>query len=421
MITDTLQKAFPIAIANIFASLLCIYLHDTYSLSLATSAGIAICFQIILAIIFGTLYLRTALIPQIKLTQAINNLIEHRDLESKIEVKGTDIIAESQAQFNMLSEYFDKTLIKVKSSIARLEPMSRELSDTNMGLSQRNIIQKNHNQNIAKTLSKVNQDSIHIEDTVKAIMVVSESSNNAIKDSLVSVDQSYTSINNLAKETHTAFDITIQLQTSSQEIGDIIDMINTIAEQTNLLALNAAIEAARAGEAGRGFAVVADEVRNLSIKTQESTHKIENMINVIQTQVNNVMQTMQGNQKDSEASVENISQVQQQFELMHQYINQITEKSHEINTALNHQKYSIDEVIEENNEMNRINDDIVKFTEESAISENDLISLGNYINQYLGEFSLSQKEFDTSLRNKKDKKHVEKDTIKKEDDDVTFF
>lgn len=409
----------PMLLAQISLGMVCIWMLDHQNMSTSIVAMTYVGAEIVFAIVFYILYSHSVYKPLVNLKRSIRHLIQDKDLASQIPVSGSKGIAAILSMFNELANNFDQTLVKISSSTARLEPMSRELADTNMGLSQRNIIQKNHNQHIASTLIHVEQASESMTLAVTDIMSVTESSNSTIRDSVETVDSSYHSIHRLAKETEQAATISNKLHESSREIGEVVGMINTIAEQTNLLALNAAIEAARAGEAGRGFAVVADEVRNLSIKTQESTHKIEEMIQVIQTDVDNVMKTMHESREASEASVENIDQVKKQFDLIYQQISQITEKSYGIHSAIDSQRSLIKQVIEENDEMNEINNDIVKFTKESAISEKDLIGLGNYINQYLREFSLSQNEFDTSMREKKE--HKQEVDRNNDDDDVMLF
>lgn len=408
--------------AQISLGFVCLWVLKYGALSITQLGLLYVSTEIVFAVVFYILYSRSVYAPLVNLKKSIRHLINDKDLATHIAISGSKGIADILRMFNDLATHFDETLVKVSASTARLEPMSRELADTNMGLSQRNIIQKDHNQNIALTLTNVECASESMSLAVSDIISVTEASNTTIRDSVETVDNSYHSIHRLAKDTEEAANITTKLHQSSQEIGDVIVMINTIAEQTNLLALNAAIEAARAGEAGRGFAVVADEVRNLSIKTQESTHEIETMIQVIQNDVDNVMKTMIESREASEKSVHNIDTVKKQFDLIYQQISQITEKSYGINSAIGSQSELIKQVIEENNEMNVINDDIVTFTKESAISEKDLISLGNYINQYLREFSLSQNEFDTSMRKKKtDNETDKKNEDNNEDDDVMLF
>ncbi len=408
----------PMLLAQILLGLVCAWALHSQAYSFSGTVVFYITCEIIFAVAFYIIYKRAVNAPLVSLKKAIHNLIDNKDLQTHIPITGSHGIASILKMFDELIDHFDATLIKISGSAARLVPMSQELADTNMGLSQRNLIQKKHNESIATTLNNVRKSSVTMTTAITEIMTTTESSNNTIRDSVKTVDKSYHSIHRLAKETETAANITQKLHESSREIGEVVGMINTIAEQTNLLALNAAIEAARAGESGRGFAVVADEVRNLSIKTQESTHKIEEMIQVIQNDVDNVMKTMKESQEASEASVINIDKVKQQFDLIHQQIDQITDKSYGINSAIEAQRGFITKVIEENDEMNEINEDIVTFTKESAISEKDLINLGNYINQYLREFSLSQNKFDTSMREKKKPQYDEPEN---EGDDIMLF
>ena len=393
-------------------------LHNT-DLGLYTLITAYIVTEISVAAAFYWVYNLLVDKPLCRLKKAIHHLLDTKDLRTEFAVTGIADIAELLKGFNKMARSFDQALIKISSSVARLQPMSRELADTNMGINQRNIIQRNHNHNIADTLRGIETSSKDMTAAVGDIIDVTELSNQTIEMSVETVSQSYHSIHKLAAETGAAADITNKLHESSREIGEVIDMINTIAEQTNLLALNAAIEAARAGEAGRGFAVVADEVRNLSIKTQESTLKIEDMIKIIQTDVDNVMGTMQASRGASETSVEQIDAVKKQFELMSEQVGKITEKSHGINSAIDTQKQLIQQVIQENDEMNEINDDIVNFTKDSAISEKDLINLGNYINQFIHEYSLSENEFDTSMREKKAKEAENNDNSA--EDDIMLF
>jgi methyl-accepting chemotaxis protein len=393
-------------------------LHHQH-LTIGSLAIIYVVSELLISALFYVAYNRLVDKPLQTLRLAINHLLDEKDLKTEFPAVGIADIAELIKRFNLLAKTFDQTLINVSSSAARLLPMSQELADTNMGINQRNIIQRNHNQIIALTLNGVEQSSKEMTLAVSDIMLVTETSNKVIRESVAAVNQSFESIHKLAKETDAAANISTKLHESSREIGDVVTMINTIAEQTNLLALNAAIEAARAGEAGRGFAVVADEVRNLSIKTQESTLKIEHMIQVIQTDVDNVMRTMLESRQVSETSVNQIGQVKQHFESIHQQIGEITEKSYAINTAIDNQKNLIRKVISENDEMNIINEDIVQFTKDSAISEKDLIKLGEYINQYLKQFSLSSNQFDISMRTKKAESKDEKP--KDDSDDVELF
>lgn len=355
--------------------------------------------------------------PMQYLRSSMRQLLEDKDLSVEYKTKGIADVAELIDSFREMVETFDQALISIAGSVVRLEPMSRELADTNMGIHQRNIIQCNHNNDIAKLLEEAKEASVVIRASISEIEDITEESYQTINDSVGSVTESYHSVHTLADSMHKAEELTNRLHDSSQEIGAVVTMISTIAEQTNLLALNAAIEAARAGEAGRGFAVVADEVRNLSIKTQESTHQIEDMISIIQSSVDDVMSTMQKSRKASEESVVKIDHIKQQFEVMHKQVSHITTKSQSISNSIDDQKELISQVVSENQEMNIINEDLVDFTKNSAISEKDLINLGAYINQHIDIFKVSEHDLDDGMREKK-VSEVEDD---KPEDDIELF
>jgi methyl-accepting chemotaxis protein len=149
-----------------------------------------------------------------------------------------------------------------------------------------------------------------------------------------------TTILSLAKEVEQASDVINKLHKDSNDIGGILDVIRGIAEQTNLLALNAAIEAARAGEQGRGFAVVADEVRTLASRTQESTQEIQNMIELLQSGAQRAVQVMEQGQEQtricvsqSEKAVEALDTISRSVAAASDGSKQIEESAKEQNTV----------------------------------------------------------------------------------------
>ena len=151
-------------------------------------------------------------------------------------------------------------------------------------------------------------------------------------------------ITRLAEDIQQAAEVIHQLETHSQDISKVLDVIRGIAEQTNLLALNAAIEAARAGEQGRGFAVVADEVRSLASRTQESTQEINSMIATLQGGARDAVQVMQHSREQARQSVAQAEQAAQSLLGINARVNEISQMSMQIAAAVEQQSAVSEEI-----------------------------------------------------------------------------
>jgi methyl-accepting chemotaxis protein len=161
-----------------------------------------------------------------------------------------------------------------------------------------------------------------------------------------------TQITDLAEEVENIAKTISDLQAEAQGIGDIVGVITSIADQTNLLALNAAIEAARAGEQGRGFAVVADEVRSLASKTQESTEEIRAKIEGLQSGTQNAFNRMQSGQQQAHQSKEQMHNVIHAFEGIASAVGDLMEMITQIATAATQQSSVAEEINRNISEVN---------------------------------------------------------------------
>lgn len=168
------------------------------------------------------------------------------------------------------------------------------------------------------------------------------------------VQSTISAITKLADEIEASAGVIQRLEADSKEIGTVLDVIKGIAEQTNLLALNAAIEAARAGEQGRGFAVVADEVRNLALRTQESTQQIEGMIAKLQSGTQSAVDAMQQGREQAKNSVEQAAQADESLTNIRAAVDTIAQMNHQIAAAAEEQSAVAEEINQNISNISRV-------------------------------------------------------------------
>lgn len=207
------------------------------------------------------------------------------DLSEAINPEGRDEIGKLGYNFSKLVENLHNIITNIKSNIQKLDKSSSEIKDSSAIVEEEvgNVLNK------VITLSSASEEMVatsqEIASNCNLAAMSAEDTEKLAKEGMVVVQETVTSIKSNSEKTQRDAQLILQLGQRTKEINSIIDTIQNIADQTNLLALNAAIEAARAGEHGRGFAVVADEVRSLAVKTSSATSEINSMIFAVQNEV----------------------------------------------------------------------------------------------------------------------------------------
>ena len=261
--------------------------------------------MIVVAVVVGIVFAIRITKPIIRMSRTMRNIEETSDLTQRIEVSSRDELGSMATAMNHMLEKFRNSLESVAASTTMLATASEEMS----------TITQTTNQNVNRQFSEIDQVATAINEMTATVQEVATNAAKAARAAQEANQQSSAgkqvvettidSISDLSQDLEHVSEVIDKLSKHSEGIGVVMDVIKGIAEQTNLLALNAAIEAARAGEQGRGFAVVADEVRTLASRTQQSTTEIEGMIEQLQKESHDAVTAVKQSRERSKQNVQN--------------------------------------------------------------------------------------------------------------------
>ncbi len=298
---------------------------DQYSY--ATNGIIAVSvFAALVTVVLAWLLTRSIVTPLTRAVAAAES-IAGGNLTQPIAVDGKDEPARLLGALSTMQANLRQTIEQIAGSANQLGAAAEELSavteEASRGLQQQN-------NEIEQAATAVNEMTAAVEEVARNAVSTSEASNQSTQAAREGRDRVVETVNAIQTMTQDVQNTSLMIEglaTQGRDIGQVLDVIRAIAEQTNLLALNAAIEAARAGEAGRGFAVVADEVRALAHRTAQSTQEIEKMVAGIQNGTGEAVESMQQSNQRTHTTLELARAAGVALEQITQSIHQINERN----------------------------------------------------------------------------------------------
>ncbi|KTT54501.1 chemotaxis protein [Pseudomonas oryzihabitans] len=305
--------------------------NQTYSRNLWL-LGVISAVAVVLTVVLAVLYTRSILQP-LRQVLAINKRIAEGDLRVSVVAEGRDEMADLMRATVQMQQTLRDTVSHIGEASTQLASAAEEMNavteEASRGL-------QRQNGEVEQAAAAVNEMTAAVEEVARNAASASTSAQQSERSTGLGagrVTETVNAINSLTSTvSHTSEQI-VALAGQAQGIATVVDVIRGIAEQTNLLALNAAIEAARAGEQGRGFAVVADEVRALAHRTQESTREIEQMIGGIQSGSEGAVQAMQRSRDEATATLKIAHEAGAALEEIARSITEINERNFLIATA----------------------------------------------------------------------------------------
>jgi len=308
------------------------------------------------------------------------------DLTEKARVYSDDELGQLSNGFNELIDALSTMLKEIGSSSEQLSAAAEETSTISSQSHESINHQKEQTDMIATAMTEMTATVDEVANSANNTLLEVQKANRETIDGQSVVQNSISSINKLASEIERASEVIDQLNLYSTNIGAVLDVIRGIAEQTNLLALNAAIEAARAGEQGRGFAVVADEVRTLASRTQESTSEIQEMIERLQSGTKEAVAVMESSRAEAQKSVEQTALAGDSLQKITQAVSVINDMSTHIASAAEEQSAVSQEMHQNVSSISEMADRTAQGASENLAASQELARLAEHMRKLIGRF-----------------------------------
>ncbi len=337
--------------------------------------------------VFVSLFIsRMISVPLSRVVERAKSIAAGNLTEPALEEKGRDEITELTVSINEMSNSLRDMVQRIGGSSEQIASSSEELSAITQQSSQSIYEQQSQTEQVATAMNEMSATVQEVSRSISSTAMAAEEANSETEQGCGIVESAIEAIQKLASRIESAAEVIHRVEKDSEDISTVLDVIEGVAEQTNLLALNAAIEAARAGEQGRGFAVVADEVRTLAGRTQKSTEEINQVIEKLQEGSRQAVEVMNTSREEAQSVVDQARQAGESLATISLAVRKINEMSTQIASAAEEQRATSEEINRNITSISGLANETSAGAQQTAAASEELAQLATDLQGVVAQF-----------------------------------
>lgn len=361
-------------------------LHNQIRHDLLLASGITLALFIVAILLIMALMRKIVINPLQEIRSTLNLISKNADLRQRLKVQTNDEIGQLSESFNSMLHSFSSSLDQVSQTSQQLIQATAKISNVAQQTTEAAKQQRHETESVLDAIGQLEASVHDVRTGASQASAASIEADRQATTGATTTKNAIDGIYELVSEIERASEVIKRLDDKSKGVGSVLDVIKGLAEQTNLLALNAAIEAARAGEQGRGFAVVADEVRTLATRSHQATEEIENIIAQLQKEAKDAVTVMEAAKHSAEQRRSQVQSADQDLSRIAERVTDIRQLNSQMAKVADNQNQVAQRVSQSIANISKLTDRTALDAEQTNAASHELVQLANRLNQLVEQF-----------------------------------